>query len=70
MIYDPQSSSGMFGRLDDLHLSRRERLHINAYIHDGERIADISTRALAGIRSGALGVAHGVKAMFATPARH
>lgn len=70
MIYNPQFRSGMFGRLEDLHMSSSERQRINAYIHDGELIADISSRALAGIRSGVVGLTHGLKAMFATPARH
>jgi len=70
MIYNPQTRSGTFGRLEDLHMSRSERQHVYAYIHDGERIADISSRAYAGIRSGVVGLAHGLKAMFATPARH
>ncbi|MBK5104946.1 MAG: hypothetical protein JJE42_11920 [Burkholderiales bacterium] len=51
-------------------MSSRERQRINAYIHDGELIADISSRALAGIRSGVVGLTHGLKAMFATPAKH
>jgi hypothetical protein len=70
MIYNPQFESDQFGRLQHLHLSSRERQRINAYIHDGELIADISSRALAGMRSGIAGLSHGIKALLATPARH
>ncbi|MGP1676415.1 MAG: hypothetical protein ACTS6J_04575 [Burkholderiales bacterium] len=69
--------SDIFSRVNDLHLSENERLRINAYIQDGEFIAEYLSRALAGIRSGvalaghaAGSLAQGVKAAFARPARH
>jgi hypothetical protein len=70
MKSNPQVSQAVFGRLNDLHVSRRERLRINAYIHDGEVIADFSSRAFAGVRSGVDALARDIKAAFAKPARH
>jgi len=51
-------------------MSDSQRQRIDAYIRDGEFIADVCSRAFAGIRSGAVGLAHSIKAVIATPARH
>lgn len=75
MISAPQIGSGISARLSELHLSESERLRVNAYLHDGEFIADLLCRALTGARAVALLAAHGagslahaVKAKFARPA--
>ncbi len=65
--------SDVFSRVNALHMSENERLRINAYIHDGELIGEFISRALAGaaLAGHALGrLAHGVKTVFAKPARH
>lgn len=68
-MHTTQSGSAIFGRIDELHLSRSERLRINAYMHDGELIAEFCCRALANIQSGAGALSRAVRAMFASPAR-
>jgi len=77
MISAPQIGSGISARVNELHLSESERLRVNAYLHDGEFIADLLCRALTGARSLALSaahaagrLAHAVKAIFAKPAGH
>lgn len=70
MRYEPQSNSGVFGRLDDLHMRKSECMRVNAYIHDGEVIAELSSRVLAGVRSGIDALARDLKAAFAKPTRH
>ncbi|MBE0614318.1 MAG: hypothetical protein IH604_11670 [Burkholderiales bacterium] len=70
MIYAQKISSGTFSRLNDLHMSTSERQRVNAYIRDGERIADAALHALAALHSGAEAIAHGVKAVFAKPTSH
>lgn len=69
-MHTTQFGTGTFGRIEDLHLSRSERLRINAYIHDGEVIAEFLSRVVAGVRFGAGSLARAVKALFAHPARH
>ena len=75
-MYATQIKSGIFDRVDVLHMSESERLRVSAYPQDGERIAEFCFRALANIRSGAelagyaaVGLARGVKALFVKPAR-
>ncbi len=41
MISAPQIGSGISARVNALHLSESERLRVNAYLHDGEFIADL-----------------------------
>jgi hypothetical protein len=72
-MHTTHTSPGVFSRLNELHLGRSERLRIDAYIHDGERIAELCSRAVAGVAlagHAVSGLAHGVKALFAKPARH
>jgi len=66
MIYTSQGHSGVFSRMDDLPLSRRERLRVNAYMHDGELIAEFICRVLAYIHSGTGRLARAIKPMLAT----
>ena len=70
MIYTTQAGPGVFGRVDDLHLNRRERLRVNAYMQDGEFIAELICRALALVHAGAAGLARAVKLLFATSVKH
>lgn len=66
-------SPDVFSRLNELHLSKSERLRAIAYMQDGERIAGFISRALAGVALAGHGVgslAHSVREMFAKPARH
>lgn len=70
MIHTPQAGSAVSSRLDDLHLSKRERLRVDAYMHDGERIADLICSTQAHIQSGANRLAHALKVIFASTARH
>jgi hypothetical protein len=60
-----QIDSAVFGRIDDLHLSVSERLKVNAYLQDGEFIAELFCHLLALIHSGTRGLARAIKAMFA-----
>lgn len=71
-----QYKSDVFYRLNDLPISQGERECMNAYIQEGEHIADLCSRALtrigSGITLGAHGLhnlAHAVKSVFAKPAR-
>lgn len=59
-----QLRPAMFCRIDALHASRSERERLNAYVHDGERIAEFSSRALENVRV----AARGLKAALAKPA--
>ena len=70
MIYAQKISSGTFSRLNDLHMSASERQRANAYIRDGEHLADAALYALAAIHSGAEFIVHGVKTLFAKPTSH
>ncbi len=70
MIHTPQAGPGVFGRVDDLHLSKRERLRVNAHMQDGELIAELICRTLAHIQSGASRLARALKLIFASTARH
>lgn len=77
MMSASQIGSGISARVDDLHLSKSERLRAYAYMHDGELIAELLCRALASARSvtllaahGACSLAHAVKAIFVRPAGH
>jgi len=72
-----QIKHDMFYRLNDIPLCESERELGNAYIEEGEHIADLSCRALANIRSGFVHAEHGavdlarsVKEMFAGHAKH
>jgi len=68
-----QTRSDIFSRVNDLRMSKSERLRVIAYMQDGELIAEFFSRALAGVALAGHGVsslAHGVKAAFAKPARH
>lgn len=76
-MHTTQIRSGIFGRADDVRMSRCERLRVNVYMQDGELIAEFLCRALASIRSGialaghgAGSLARGVKAMFVRPVKH
>ena len=72
-MYTSEIRSDIFSRVNDLHMSNSERLRINAYMHDGELIAEFLSRALAGVaRAGhaVSSLAHSVKSAFAKPARH
>ena len=70
MRHSTRIRTGAFGPVDALHLSENERRHINAYMQDGEFIAEVFCRALAGIQTAAGSLARGSKAMFARPVRH
>lgn len=66
-------SSDVFSRLNELHLSKSERLCAIGYLHDGEHIAAFFSGALAGVAAAGHAVsslAHSLKALFARPARH
>jgi len=69
-----KAGTEVFARLNDLHLSRSERLRINAYMHDGEVIGDFLCRAMEGIRAaighGSHSVAHAAKSVTAKPLKH
>lgn len=73
-MHTTPADSGIFPRLNDLHLSRSERLRINAYLHDGELIAGFLCRALEGLRAavghGSGDVTRAAKAMSAKPVKH
>ena len=69
MHRSPQLQPVMFSRVDALHAIRSERERVNAYLHDGERIAEFSSRALENIRSGTRFAARGIRAVFAKPTR-
>jgi len=69
--------SGVFTRLDTIRMSELERWHANASLRDGELIADLVLRAAADMRAiarcverTAVGLASGIKAMLAKPAKH
>lgn len=66
MMHTTQFGSAVFTRVDQLHMSRSKRLRVQAYVHDGEVIAEFLCRAQAGVRS--LGRAIG--ASFARRAGH
>lgn len=75
MVSAAQIGSGISARVDDLHLSKSERLRAYAYMHDGELIAELLCRALTSARALALLAAHGagtlahaIKALFVKPA--
>lgn len=65
-----QSKTGTLGPAIIRHLSENERRRANAYMRDGELIAEVYCRARAGIQSAAGRLARGAKAMFARPVRH
>ena len=72
-MHTARIKSDIFSRVNALHMSKSERLRINAYMQDGEHIAEFFSRALAGVALAGHGVnrlAHNVKAVFARPARH
>lgn len=62
----PQFGSPVFGRVDQLHMSRSKRLRVHAYVHDGEVIAEVLCRAQAGVR----GLVRAIGANFARRAGH
>lgn len=70
MRHGTRFKSGVFGPVDALYMSENERRRIKAYMQDGEFIAEVLCRALAGIQSAAESLARGSKAMFARPIRH
>ena len=59
-----------FSRLDALPMSEHEREQVNAYIHDGEVLAELMYGALAGLRAGVELAERGIKALFPTHVRH
>ena len=59
-----------FKRLGKLNMSEIERERINAYIHDGERIADLVVGTIEGIRSGVELAGRGIKAILPKHVKH
>ena len=70
MRHSTHIGSNTFGPLDRLHMSETERLRVNAYIHDGEVIADLMSGALAGMRSGVELAERGIKAILPGHIKH
>lgn len=66
----PRSNAPIFGRIASLRMSAGQRLRINAYMQDGELIAELTRRALENVRSRGALAGRAVKAIFARPARH
>ena len=69
-MHSTQSRSSIIGRVEELPLSKGDRLRATGYMHDGELIAEFSSRTLAQIQSGAGSLAHAVKAILASTAKH
>ena len=70
MIHTTHSGTDVFGRVDDLHLSKGDRLRATGCLHDGELIAEFYCRARSGVETVAGSLAHAAKAMFESRARH
>ena len=64
------TSREIFFRLNEVPLSKSDRRYADAYLQEGEHIAELLSGASTAVAHAYSSISHGVKAMFAKPVRH
>jgi hypothetical protein len=60
----------IFFRLNEIPLSKSDRRYADAYLQEGEYIAELFSGASTSVAHAFGSIGHGVKAVFAKPVRH
>ena len=60
----------IFFRLNEIPINKSDRQYAQAYLQEGEYLAELFSGASAHVAHAVSSIGHGVKSMFAKPVRH